>query len=237
MAYNNNQPQRSYPSVVLSSYGSIEGNHKFFSMDIWSNKLMFTFGDSSNKEKSINVKVLISAEKAEYVNYLIRDIYRKRIDAYLKNEPYANIPEEQAYSIECVQAFGNQGKEIVKYRMLIYTSPVDGIPRVTLKLVGAGIDGITIILGSKTVETSCVDPNNVVRFLDKTDTVLARLSKDLNDVTKNLTLYKMFSTFFDFFIGPREKNKTNNNNGQKYGNNYAKTGNYESSSTSDDITM
>lgn len=244
MAYvnvQNNQGFRSYPTVILSSYSDINSRDFYFSIDIWNNRLSFTFGDNSSKETPISISVLMSVDKSEYLNYLIRDIYKKRIDAYLKNEPYQNIPEEQAYTIDCVASYNSRDKrssqEANQYKIKIFTTSVDGIPRLTFKLVNDN-NTITVILGSKNVETACIDPNNIVRLLDKTDTVVARLSKDLNDITNNLTIYKMFSGFFDFFIGPKYKGvKNNRSNTQKYDESFVKTGNYESNATPDDITM
>lgn len=238
---NNGSSFRTYPTIILSSYSSIDSKDYYFSIDVWNNRLSFTFGDSS-KENSLTISVLLSVDKAVYLNHLIRDIYRKRIDAYLKNEPYQNISEEQAFTIDCIPSAlskdRNASPEANSYKIKIFTTPVDGIPRLTFKLVNNGSNYITVVLGSKVVETSCIDPNNIVRFLDKTDTVVARLSKDLDDITSNITMYKMFAGFFDFFIGPKFKPKKSNNASGKYGSiPQVKTGNYNTNSSPDDITM
>lgn len=229
-----------YPTVILSSYSHVDSRDLYFSIDIWNNRLNFTFGDNSNKESPIIIRLSSSFDKAEYLNHLIRNIYSKRIEAYLKNEPYQNIPEDQAYTIECYAVFGNtkekfEQPDVNNYKLKIFTTAIDGIPRLTFKAENNTGNSITVVLGTRLVETACQDPNNIVRFLDKMDTSVARLSKDLNDITSNLTLYKMFSGFFEHFIGPKYRDKNMNNN--QYDDSYIKTGNYKSNATPDDITM
>ena len=221
--YGKKMDARVHPSVTCGSFSSLEGPHKYITMDIWANKLTMSFVDATNRDNLISLKFSMVLDRLEYFQTLLKSIYEKRVNAYIAMQEYERI--EVPYRFNCIKT-GTKAIPGQEPHILLYTRDVEGVPRITFKGVDNGRE-IEIILGSLYVESACIDPDNEskARFLDKVDVPIARMIKMMKDMQPNLFLYKLFTAFFDLYIGPvRRDNQGNQYNGNNR--NFSSKSNY-----------
>ena len=212
------QDAKVHPSITLGSVSSMEGNIKYITLDIWANKATMTFTDATNRDNLVNLRFSMVLDRVEYMNAVLKELYNKRIDAYLHMQEYERI--ETPYKFNCIR-MGVKATPGSEPSILLYTKDVEGIPRVCLKGVDNGRE-IEVVLANSNVEINCIDPENAnkARFLDKCDVTIPRFCRLLTDLSSQLTFYKMLTGFFDLYIGAIRRDNHGNSyrNGANHGN-------------------
>lgn len=198
---------KQYPNVTLSSFSSAEGNDKYFLIDIWGNKASITFTDISNRDNPINLKFNLILDRAQVIFQFLKGMLMRRREQFLAGESYDFIPEESAFKVNLAKA---NAKIIpgAEPHILIYTKEIDGIPRVTLKGVDNGKE-IEIPLCAKYAEINVSNPMDLYRF-DILDASFARLVQCLDYLVPSTIWYKLFDSFFTFFLGTVRRDKQGN---------------------------
>ena len=211
------QDAKVHPSVTLGSVSSMEGNMKYITLDVWANKATMTFTDATNRDNLVNLRFSMVLDRVEYMNEVIKDIYRRRVKAYINMEEYETI--DIPYKFNCIR-MGVKSIPGAEPHILLYTKNIEGIPRLCLKGVDNGRE-IEVVLANSNVEINCVDPENAnkARFLDKNDVTIPRFCKLLESLAPQLTFYKMFTAFFDLYIGAIRRDNHGNSyrNGANHG--------------------